>query len=115
MSTLVNMQKGEGGGGGSGGTSPDEVVSAIVEDVLKRLPEPYDSSQAHPETFATIDDGSINSLGVFAEQEMVRFNGLTRVMRASLLEMRKAIKGLVVMSPELEAMYGDFQFQRVPV
>ncbi|RYY33074.1 hypothetical protein EON62_04620 [archaeon] len=45
---------------------------------------------------------------------MVRFNGLLRVMRSSLEQLRKAVKGVVVMSSALETMYNSFLFQRVP-
>merc|ERR1711968_67528 len=56
----------------------------------------------------------MNSLGVFVTQEAARFNGLRRVVVRSLLELKKAIKGLVVMSIELEDMYTRILFQRVP-
>jgi hypothetical protein len=52
--------------------------------------------------------------GVFAEQEMVRFNHLLSVMTKSLGQLKKAIKGLVVMSSQLEEMHQCFLFQRVP-
>ena len=37
-------------------------------------------------------------------QELVRYNGLTRVIRSSLVNVQKAVKGLLVMSGELEAV-----------
>ena len=39
-----------------------------------------------------------NSLEVFKQQEVQRFNKLIKVMKKSLSDMQKAIKGTVVMS-----------------
>ena len=45
---------------------------------------------------------------------MDRFNRLSGMMRSSLTELQKAIRGLVVMSSELEAMYNSFISNQVP-
>jgi dynein heavy chain len=45
---------------------------------------------------------------------MVRFNNLVRVLQSTLGQLKKAVKGLVVMSASLENMYQCFLFQRVP-
>lgn len=50
----------------------------------------------------------------FPLQEMVRFNRLSKIMRSTLEQLKKAVKGLVVMSASLENMYNCFQFARVP-
>jgi dynein heavy chain len=77
------------------------------------MPKLFELRKSHPETFKRIDD-SMNSLGVFLSQELVRFNGLIEVMVHSLKELRRAIKGEVVMSASLERMYNCFVFQTVP-
>merc|ERR1712086_10492 len=77
----------------------------------------YDMRKCHPTTFAKTpkeQGGATNSLGVFLSQELVRFNALQKVIKASLVMLKKAIKGLIVMSGELEDMYNCFIFQRVP-
>ena len=55
------------------------------------------------------------SLGVFVGQEIDRFNQLLAVMRKSLVELQKAIKGTVVMSIELEMMFTSFINKKVPL
>jgi len=98
---------------GPRGRQGDEVVLEMADDILKRLPPPLDPEVAHATTFA-VDGEGVNSLGVFLQQEMTRFNELTKVMKNSLRTLQKAIKGLVVMSSALEAMAAAMMFQRVP-
>ena len=105
----------EGGGRGGGGpdASNDAKVMETATSILNRMPETYDLRKAHPDSFKKSGD-AVNSLGVFLSQELIRFNGLIEVMKATLIELRRAIKGEVVMSGELENMYNCFVFQKVP-
>ncbi|KAF0729238.1 hypothetical protein AaE_009393 [Aphanomyces astaci] len=45
---------------------------------------------------------------------MIRFNGLMHVMNTTLENLKRAIKGLVVMSGALERMYTGFLLQKIP-
>lgn len=60
--------------------------------------------EAHASIFSRGESGRLNSLSVVLSQEIDRFNRLTKQMQTSLKELQKAIKGLVVMSDELEQM-----------
>ena len=47
-------------------------------------------------------------------QEMVRFNALITVVRSSLINIEKAIKGLVVMNNDLETMFQEVLTGQIP-
>lgn len=49
--------------------------------------------------------GGLDSLSVVLSQEVERFQKLSRALRSSLVQLQRAIKGQVVMSSELEAMF----------
>ena len=112
--TLYILECGGGAGDGEGADAEQTVIS-IADRTEERLPlMPFDRRRAHPSTFHETSPGSVNSMGVFCGQEMTRFNGLVAVIRRSLIDLKRAIKGLVVMSSALEDMYNCFMFGRVP-
>ncbi len=55
-----------------------------------------------------------NSLDIFKLQEVDRFNILIKIMKKSLSDLQKAIKGTVVMSIQLESMFLAFLDKKVP-
>jgi dynein heavy chain len=115
--TLINSIVLCSGGGGGGGSSSDSSADTKVRDyahrIEERMPKVFEFRHAHPDSFKKIGE-TMNSLGVFLGQELIRFNGLIEVMHSSLKQLQKAIKGEVVMSNELELMFNCFVFQKVP-
>lgn len=74
-------------------------VNVISSDV--KLPTvPFDRSQSCARATADRpqENGLLPSLAIVLKQEMVKFNRLLTAMVASINELKKAIKGLVVMS-----------------
>ena len=55
-----------------------------------------------------------NSLDIFRMQEVERFNALITIIKRSLSDLQKAIKGTVVMSIQLENMFYSFLDKKVP-
>lgn len=81
------------------------------------MPEPLSREEAGETTFRFSDIGGIqvmDSLATVLSQEMEKFNRLLRVMTSSLVNLRRAINGLVVMSSDLDMMYLAFVNNQVP-
>uniref|UniRef100_A0A8D2NCT6 Dynein axonemal heavy chain 12 n=1 Tax=Zonotrichia albicollis TaxID=44394 RepID=A0A8D2NCT6_ZONAL len=99
-------------GGGSQGTSGggDSTLYAIADDILSKLPKDFDIESClikYPVRY----EESMNTVLV---QEMERFNHLIRTIRITLINLKKAIKGLVVMDAALEALSGSLLIGKVP-
>jgi dynein heavy chain len=99
---------------GSGGKSQDEIVMELAIELEAQLPPLLDRANAKKDLFKANEKGLMESLSTVLLQELQRFNRLLTVMRASLEEIQKAIKGLVVMSSELDSMYLSMLNQQVP-
>ena len=88
-----------------GGASPDEIVAQLAAELEASIQPPLSSEEPLPGIFDRTPAGQLQSLSVVLSQEMVRFDALQRTLKRTLGELQKAIKGLVVMSGELEGMY----------
>ncbi|XP_058967936.2 dynein axonemal heavy chain 6 [Pocillopora verrucosa] len=99
--------------GGSGKTS-DEIVYELADSILSKLPVLLDMEKADKAIFDTDEKGRVNSLTTVLGQEVDRFNSLLKVIKTSLQQLQKAIKGLVVMSLELDKVYTNFLNNQVP-
>ncbi|EPY32132.1 hypothetical protein STCU_02960 [Strigomonas culicis] len=99
---------------GAVGDTPEGHVLRIVTEFEDRLPTLIDKSNAHPDTYRIKDDGTMISLGTVAGQEIDVFNRILVMLRRMLVELRRGIKGEVVMSIELEAMFNSFLQGQVP-
>jgi len=100
MSNWQRLQQRLGGGGGGGGGSSEEMLARIAADIASKMPEAFDleaASALYPVSY-------LESMNTVLVQELIRFNRLTTIVRSSLASLQKAIKGLVVMDADLEAL-----------
>ncbi|XP_071332600.1 dynein axonemal heavy chain 12 [Trachinotus anak] len=100
------------GGGAKGGSSSgsDNTLYDIANDILTKLPANFDTEAALLK-FPVRYEESMNTVLV---QEMERYNTLCSVIRVSLQNLLKAIKGFVVMDAELEAIAGSLVVGKFP-
>jgi dynein heavy chain len=93
-----------------GGKSSNETVNDLAKDILSKLPPPFDLD-AISAKYPVCYEESMNTV---LTQELVRFSNLTKVIRSSLENIKKAIVGLVVMSSELEGVFSGLLVGKVP-
>merc|ERR1719478_104418 len=95
---------------GGGGSSAEDVIGELALDVLNRMPGQWKLSQVQ-EKYPTMYEESMNTVLV---QELTRFNRLIGAILSSLKDIQKAIKGLLLMSAQLEAAFFSMFDGKVP-
>jgi dynein heavy chain len=103
VKTVVGIQPRESVAAGA--KSPDELIIEKCIEIQEQLPEILERSEGKKELFKTDAKGLLPSLSTVLTQEISRFNALLKVMGLSLSELVKAIKGITLMSKELDTMY----------
>ncbi|XP_075982332.1 dynein axonemal heavy chain 1-like [Anticarsia gemmatalis] len=109
LKTLRDLQPKEVSAGG--GATVEEIIEKAAKDILEIVPLPLDIQQIaamYPVSYK-------ESLNTVLVQEGIRYNRLLGVIRNSLRDLLKALKGLVVMSEALENMAGSLSRNSVPV
>nr|XP_006813236.1 PREDICTED: dynein heavy chain 6, axonemal [Saccoglossus kowalevskii] len=112
INTILDVQPRMATSGG--GMTNDDIVNELATSILEKFPEKLDIEEANQEMFKPDAKGRANSLATVLIQEVERFNKLLRVIKTSLRTIIKAIKGLVVMSEQLESVYNSFLNNHVP-
>ncbi|EFJ49499.1 flagellar inner dynein arm heavy chain 11 [Volvox carteri f. nagariensis] len=87
-----------------------EPYEAITAEILAKLPANFDieeASKKYPVTY-------LESMNTVLVQELVRVNTLLQVIRTSLEELTRALRGEVLMSSELERVSHSLNAGKVP-
>jgi dynein heavy chain len=97
LSVALSLQEKTSGGEGM---SWEDTLTALASDIDGRVPDLYDNEKADIDFPVTYGE----SMNTVLTQELIRFNRLIDRIHRTLKEVQKAVKGLVVMSGELEGM-----------
>ncbi|XP_076299082.1 dynein heavy chain 3, axonemal isoform X2 [Lasioglossum baleicum] len=88
----------------------DAMVFSLCDDIQSKIRPPFDVievAKKYPVLY-------MNSMNTVLRQELIRFNDLLDVLRNTLVNVQKAIKGLVLMSAELEEVFTSMSIGKVP-
>ncbi|RHY56820.1 hypothetical protein DYB38_001612 [Aphanomyces astaci] len=108
LESALSLQPRSSGGGGK---SWDQSLAEAAADISHRIPPIFDTEKADLD-FPVCYDESMNTV---LTQELIRFNRLIAIISRSLKEVQRALKGLVVLSAELEAMGNSMVNGQVPL
>ncbi|CAH1982447.1 unnamed protein product [Acanthoscelides obtectus] len=97
LATLLKLQPKQVGGAAS---SQEEVTSNVARSILETLPKLFELDKIS-QKYPVLYEESLNTVII---QEAIRYNKLLVVIKSSLNDLLKALKGLVVMSEALEKM-----------
>jgi dynein heavy chain len=96
LQTACSMQPKSGGN--SGGRSTDDILMETSAKFLTDLPGLFDTEEVNAKYPVEYKE----SMNTVLRQELLRFNKLLSKVRSTLVDVGKAVKGLVVMSTELD-------------
>ena len=85
-------------------------MDELASDILSKLPPDFNLEHVM-ELYPVVYNESMNTV---LRQELIRFNRLTSVVRSTLQNIQKAMKGLVVMSADLEDVFNSMIVGKVP-
>ncbi|VVC42221.1 Dynein heavy chain, coiled coil stalk,P-loop containing nucleoside triphosphate hydrolase,Dynein heavy [Cinara cedri] len=91
-------------------TDVDKRIIELSSNIANNIPDLFD-------IISTVEKFPIKyeqSLNTVLHQELIRFNKLLAVIKTSLVEVQKAIKGIVVMSSDLEELNTSLVIGRIP-
>ncbi|XP_050529641.1 dynein axonemal heavy chain 3 isoform X2 [Daktulosphaira vitifoliae] len=94
----------------SSDTNRDKEIIELASSIAQSLPNLFDVAAA-VKKYPTKYEQSMNTV---IRQELIRFNKLLTIIKKSLIEIQRAIKGIVVMSVDLEELNTSLIIGRVP-
>ncbi|XP_041078235.1 dynein heavy chain 9, axonemal-like [Polyodon spathula] len=106
--TVLEMQPRDSSGGEGGGTTREEKVKAVLDDIMEKLPDDFNL----PELMSKVEERT--PYIVVAIQECERMNMLTREIKRSLKELNLGLKGELTMTSDMENLQNAIFLDQVP-
>lgn len=110
LSAMLLTQSSDGGGGG-GGKGRDEVVSELAAEITEKIPKAIFDIEMVQRAWPITYEESMNTV---IKQELIRYNRLLEVMFDTLKNISLAMKGLIVLSNELDNMATQMYNNQTP-
>ena len=107
LSSILLTQSQSSGGAAS---SRDALLDEMCGEIIGKMPQPFDIEMVRYKYPVDYHE----SMNTVLTQELVRYNWLIEIIHATLADLRKALKGLVVMSGDLEAVANAMFDGKVP-
>jgi dynein heavy chain, axonemal len=105
--TVLSLQPRVSSGGG---LKREDIIDELAANILVKVPSPWqmlDIVKMYPVMYE-------ESMNTVLQQECIRYNKLLVIIKQTLEDVRKALKGLVVMSAELDALSTSVFNNQVP-
>ncbi|KYO41015.1 hypothetical protein Y1Q_0014129 [Alligator mississippiensis] len=106
--TVLEMQPKESEAGAGTGVSREEKVKAVLDEILERLPEPFNMVEVMAKA------AEKTPYVVVAFQECERMNILTTELRRSLKELNLGLKGELTITTDMEELSTALFYDNVP-
>ncbi|XP_019398323.1 PREDICTED: dynein heavy chain 17, axonemal [Crocodylus porosus] len=106
--TVLEMQPKESEAGAGSGVSREEKVKAVLDEILERLPEPFNMVEVMAKA------AEKTPYVVVAFQECERMNILTTELRRSLKELNLGLKGELTITTDMEELSTALFYDNVP-
>lgn len=107
LDTIISVQPKESSG--SGGETRETTVARQVNEMLSRLPPPYDEFEV--KNRLTKD---ITPMNIFLRQEIDRIQKIILLVKATLSDLLLAIEGTIIMNENLRDAFDNIYDARVP-
>ncbi|CRK87169.1 CLUMA_CG000977, isoform A [Clunio marinus] len=107
LDTIISVQPKESSG--SGGETRESVVTRQVEEMLTRIPQPYDEFEVKKSL--TKD---ITPMNIFLRQEIDRIQSIILLVKSTLSDLLLAIEGTIIMNDQCRDAFDNIYDARVP-
>ncbi|KYK63964.1 putative dynein heavy chain 2 [Toxoplasma gondii TgCatPRC2] len=107
LNSILSMAPRSSGGGGK---TREQVVEETASQILEKLVDDFNIEEIQKK-YPTRYEESMNTV---LTQDAIRYNGLLRVMKKSIVQLRMALKGRIVMTEELDKVADALFDNQVP-